>query len=68
MVAFHHSTDLYAGDHKDIVYTVALANHFANVVGIGFAGDKHPATHQHQHFPDARQASSAEQTGGTATS
>lgn len=41
-VAYHHSADGYQGDKKDIVYTIALSNFFANSLEIGFAGDRYP--------------------------
>ena len=41
-VAFHHSTKTYNGTHDDILYTVAMANYFANFAEIGFAGDRYP--------------------------
>jgi len=41
-VRFHHTPLAYEGEHKDLVYTVALANYFANVTEMGFAGDRFP--------------------------
>jgi putative nucleotidyltransferase with HDIG domain len=41
-IACHHSYDQYAGGHKDILYTVAAANRFSSLEGIGFSGDRHP--------------------------
>ena len=41
-IAFHHAAGSYDGPAKDIVYTVALANYFANLSEIGFAGDRYP--------------------------
>ncbi len=41
-VAYHHSAGGYEGEHKEIVYTVAVSNYFANVSEIGFAGDRYP--------------------------
>jgi putative nucleotidyltransferase with HDIG domain len=41
-VIFHHSPKEYAGEHKDIVYSVVGADNFANLSGIGFAGNLHP--------------------------
>jgi HD-like signal output (HDOD) protein len=39
---FHHNAGEYQGRFKDVVYTVALANYFVNVMEIGFAGDRYP--------------------------
>ncbi len=41
-VAFHHRVEEYTGPHKDIVYSVALANCFATVSEIGFSGNRYP--------------------------
>jgi len=41
-VQFHHSAVTYKGDYRDLLYTVAMANYFANVAEIGFAGDRYP--------------------------
>jgi putative nucleotidyltransferase with HDIG domain len=41
-VIFHHSPKEYGGEHKDIVYSVTGADIFANLSGIGFAGNRHP--------------------------
>ena len=38
----HHSYAQYSGDHKDILYTVAAANRFSSLEGIGFSGDRYP--------------------------
>ncbi len=39
---FHHNAGEYHGRFKDVVYTVALANYFVNIMEIGFAGDRYP--------------------------
>ena len=41
-VAFHHTAEGYQGPAKDIVFTVTMANYFANTFEIGFAGDRYP--------------------------
>ncbi len=41
-ISAHHEPVEYDGPHKDVVYTVALANHFANIAEIGFSGDRYP--------------------------
>ena len=41
-ISAHHEPLEYDGPHKDVVYTVALANHFANIAEIGFSGDRYP--------------------------
>ncbi|HEQ71490.1 MAG TPA: HDOD domain-containing protein [Spirochaetia bacterium] len=45
VVQFHHRWNEYDGKYRDIVFTVAAANYFANVNEIGFAGDRYPETH-----------------------
>jgi putative nucleotidyltransferase with HDIG domain len=39
----HHSVAEYAGQHEDVLFTVACSNIFANTFEIGFSGDRHPA-------------------------
>lgn len=41
-VSRHHEPELYDGEHRDIVLTVAVANFFANREGIGFSGNLYP--------------------------
>ncbi len=41
-VAHHHSVQEYAGPHRELVLTVALANAFTNTYELGFAGDRYP--------------------------
>ncbi len=41
-VSFHHSIDQYKGKNPDLVYSVVLANYFANSYEIGFSGDRYP--------------------------
>ncbi|MFP3043356.1 HDOD domain-containing protein [Treponema primitia] len=41
-VIHHHNCAEYEGDHKDLLYSVAAANHFASFMKIGFSGDCHP--------------------------
>jgi len=41
-VRYHHTVLSYKGEYKDLLYTVAMANYFANVTEIGFAGDRYP--------------------------
>ncbi|MDR1625025.1 MAG: HDOD domain-containing protein [Spirochaetia bacterium] len=38
----HHSLESCAEDHADLVYTVALANCYVNLSGIGFSGSRYP--------------------------
>lgn len=38
----HHNPADYTGEHKDLLYTVSLANYFANINEIGFSGDRFP--------------------------
>jgi putative nucleotidyltransferase with HDIG domain len=41
VIVHHHDCDDYAGNYRDILYTVAAANHFASFSNIGFSGDCH---------------------------
>jgi putative nucleotidyltransferase with HDIG domain len=41
-IMYHHSCAEYEGDHKDLLFTVAAANHFATTMEIGFSGDRYP--------------------------
>jgi HD-like signal output (HDOD) protein len=41
-IIHHHDINGYSGDHSDILYSVAAANQFASMSGIGFSGDRHP--------------------------
>ncbi|MCX7025104.1 MAG: HDOD domain-containing protein [Spirochaetes bacterium] len=41
-ITFHHALESYAGGHRDVVLTVAVANYFANREGIGFSGNLYP--------------------------
>lgn len=42
VVAFHHLSD-YDGPYKDLVQTVYVADYFANIVEIGFSGNRFPS-------------------------
>jgi putative nucleotidyltransferase with HDIG domain len=41
-IAHHHALSAYAGPHRDVVFTAAAANAFANTLEIGYSGDRHP--------------------------
>jgi putative nucleotidyltransferase with HDIG domain len=41
-ISHHHDVGSYQGDHRDVVFTVAAANSFANALEIGYSGDRHP--------------------------
>jgi putative nucleotidyltransferase with HDIG domain len=41
-IIYHHNYMEYTGEHKDILYSIVLANRFASVSEIGFSGDRHP--------------------------
>jgi putative nucleotidyltransferase with HDIG domain len=41
-IEYHHSYGEYAGDYKDILFTIAAANTFSSIEGIGFSGDRYP--------------------------
>jgi HD-like signal output (HDOD) protein len=42
VIVHHHSCDAYEGPHRDLLYTVALANYLVHQCGIGFSGDPNP--------------------------
>jgi putative nucleotidyltransferase with HDIG domain len=42
-ILYHHRLGEYDGEHKDLVVTVAVSNHFANTYEIGFSGNRYPA-------------------------
>ena len=44
VVAFHHSPLTYGGSHRDLVFTVLVADYFANIMEIGFSGNRFPST------------------------
>jgi HD-like signal output (HDOD) protein len=41
-ITWHHNYLEYDGEHKDVLYTVVMANWFITTSEIGFAGDRHP--------------------------
>jgi HD-like signal output (HDOD) protein len=41
-IRFHHSLNEYEGTNKTVLYTVAVANFFANIDEIGFSGNRYP--------------------------
>ena len=41
-IRWHHDPSAYTGEHRTIVYTVNIANYFANANEIGFSGDRYP--------------------------
>jgi putative nucleotidyltransferase with HDIG domain len=41
-IEFHHVPEAYEGEHTELVFTVSLANYFANYFEIGFSGDRFP--------------------------
>ncbi|MDR1930424.1 MAG: HDOD domain-containing protein [Treponema sp.] len=41
-IVFHHNYPDYDGPRRDVLYSVILANHFANAMEIGFSGDRYP--------------------------
>jgi HD-like signal output (HDOD) protein len=40
-IQFHHNHLDYDGAHRDVLYTVIVANRFASAMEIGFAGDRY---------------------------
>ena len=43
-IVYHHSYNGYSGSHKDVLYSIVAANHFASLSEIGFSGDRYPQT------------------------
>ena len=41
VIMHHHDGDTYSEDHRDVLYSVVMANWFASISGIGFSGDCH---------------------------
>jgi len=41
-ISYHHSVEEYEGPNEEILYSVVLANYFANMNEIGFSGDRYP--------------------------
>ena len=41
-IVCHHDYAEYSGASEDVLYSVIIANHFASLNDIGFAGDMHP--------------------------
>jgi putative nucleotidyltransferase with HDIG domain len=41
-IIFHHNHLEYEESHRDLLYTIILANRFASQMEIGFSGDRHP--------------------------
>jgi putative nucleotidyltransferase with HDIG domain len=41
-IRHHHSMDIYTGNNVPVVYTVAVADLFANTNEIGFSGNRYP--------------------------
>lgn len=41
-IGYHHDTTTYDGKHKEVVYTVAVADYFAAFLEIGFSGNRYP--------------------------
>ncbi len=44
VVAFHHTPLEYQGANKELVFTVMVADYFANIMEIGFSGNRFPTT------------------------
>jgi putative nucleotidyltransferase with HDIG domain len=42
VISFHHNHVDYDGPDKDLLYSIILANRFANIMEIGFSGDRYP--------------------------
>jgi HD-like signal output (HDOD) protein len=46
-VIHHHAYTEYAGEHRDLLYTIVAANYFASRMEIGFSGSRHPRKPEH---------------------
>jgi putative nucleotidyltransferase with HDIG domain len=42
VIRCHHDCLAYDGEHRDVLFSVAAANWFANIMEIGFSGDRYP--------------------------
>lgn len=42
VIRFHHTPQTYEGPHRDLVSTVLVADYFANILEIGFSGNRFP--------------------------
>jgi putative nucleotidyltransferase with HDIG domain len=42
VIVHHHECTGYTGSHRDVLYSVAVANRFATILDIGFSGDRYP--------------------------
>jgi len=42
IILYHHQPLAYNGPHKEILYTVVLSNYFANIMELGFSGNRYP--------------------------
>lgn len=43
VVSFHHTPLEYQGPHRELVFTVLVADYFANIMEIGFSGNRFPS-------------------------
>ncbi len=43
VVSWHHDPLGYTGTNRDILFTVVLADYFANIMEIGFSGNRYPS-------------------------
>lgn len=41
-LTYHHNYENYDGEHSSVVYAVTVANYFANIMEIGFSGNRYP--------------------------
>ena len=41
-IVHHHDCSGYKGNYSEVLYSVAVANQFASISGIGFSGERHP--------------------------
>jgi putative nucleotidyltransferase with HDIG domain len=42
VVLYHHNLTEYKGEYLDKLYTVVISNYFANIMELGFSGDRFP--------------------------
>jgi putative nucleotidyltransferase with HDIG domain len=50
-ITYHHTPETYQGVQNDILFTVILSDHFANISGIGFSGNRY----LNNIYPEVRQ-------------
>ena len=49
-ITYHHTPETYQGVQNDILFTVILSDHFANILEIGFSGNRYVITSYSIHY------------------